>query len=528
MCVQVASLSLLPVLMVRVLNVIQTFSLGGAVRAVYGTSKYSSLHGNFHHAIVSLAPEQDDPKSLALAEENGLEILRPHSHDELMRMISAHDIVLMHWWNSPQLDNFIRTPLPAARLAAWVHVGGQRDPQALPDGIVSFLDFTIAGSPFTHEGRAFSSVSVAERDAKTTVVYDATDFAKLSSVYRAPHDGFNVGYIGTVDFSKMHPEYVRMSAAANIPNVKFIVCGAGGEEETIRRQAQEIQRGTSFDVRGFVHDIAPVLSILDAYGYPLCEDNYAAAELNLQEVMYCGIPPVVFPYGGVRHLVIPNVTGYVVHSEREYVQALEHLYQVPEDRARIGANAAEYARQIFGAERAALKFNSILSNVMRMEKRQRLAFSVKRTTPPALSEGARRFTESLQSYHELFINSVGCLDDKTLFDVDAEIMKLSPLMKRGGIRSYRQFYQSDPNLCFWAGLCSFAEGDMVGAIVEFVAALQHQFAHWRSWWYLGQVAYHAGYMQFVHASVKQIKQLAPHFEGVVELQRWIDQQGLQA
>lgn len=123
---------------------------------------------------------------------------------------------------------------------------------------------------------------------------------------------------------------------------------------------------------------------------------------------------------------------------------------------------------------------------------------------------------------------MGCLDDKTLFDVDAEIMKLSPLMKRGGIRSYRQFYQSDPNLCFWAGLCSFAEGDMVGAIVEFVAALQHQFAHWRSWWYLGQVAYHAGYMQFVHASVKQIKQLAPHFEGVVELQRWIDQEGLQA
>jgi len=49
--------------------------------------------------------------------------------------------------------------------------------------------------------------------------------------------------------------------------------------------------------------IKPVIETFDVYGYPLCADTYASGELNLQEVMYAGVPPVVFPYGGVKGLV---------------------------------------------------------------------------------------------------------------------------------------------------------------------------------------------------------------------------------
>jgi glycosyltransferase involved in cell wall biosynthesis len=511
--------------MVRVLNIIQSFSLGGAARTVFGTSKYSSQLGGYHHTMVSLAPQMDDPLAYSLAEENGIEILRPQTYAELMQVVSESDIVLLHWWNNPELDHLIRVQLPPARLAAWVHVGGRCDPQAVPDGLISFLDFTIAGSPYTQEGSAFAALSSAVRATKTEMVYDATDFARLSSVHRVAHSGFNVGYIGTVDFLKMHPSYVRMSAAAAIPDARFIVAGPGSDQETIKRQAKEIHREGSFDVRGVVLDIAPLISTLDVYGYPLCEDNYAAAELNLQEVMYCGIPPVVFPYGGVKHLVIHDLTGYVVHSEREYTQALEHLYRSPEDRARLGANAAEYARRVFGAERAAQKFNSILAGLMKLEKRERQPFSPQRTTTVQMSEGARRFNESLKVYHGLFAQSVASGKDTELFEVDAEIMKLSTLMRRGGVKNYRRFYGTDPLLCFWSGLGSFAEGDMVEAMNEFIAALNNKFGHWRLWWYLAHVARRLGNIELMQASIGQVEQLAPHFEGLESLRSMANKQG---
>jgi len=505
--------------MIRVLNVIQSFSLGGAARTVFGTSKYSSAHGKYHHLMVSLSPSMDDSEAYRVAEENGIEILRPQTYGDLTRAVSESDIVLLHWWNNPELDHFIRMPLPASRLAAWVHVGGHCDPQAVPDGLVSFLDFAIAGSPYTHESAAFNQLSPCTRAAKTEMVYDATDFSRLSSVTRVSHVGFNVGYIGTVDFQKMHPHYVRMSAAAAIPDVKFIVCGPGSEQETILREARALGREGSFDVRGMVHDICPVLSTLDVYGYPLCEDNYAAAELNLQEVMYCGIPPVVFPYGGVKHLVTHDVTGYVVHTEREYAEALEHLYRCPADRERLGANAAAYARKVFGAERAAEKFNLVLDRLMESEKQTRPVFSPQSVAPEAMSEGARRFNDSLKSYRDLFARSVASTGEKALFGADAEIMQLSALMKRGGIKNYRRFYATDPFLCFWSGLVGLSEGDLVGALNDFIAALQNKFEHWRLWWYVAHVAHSLGNKELTVASIGHLEQLAPRFEGLDALRR---------
>ena len=505
--------------MAHVLNIIESISLGGAARTVFGTSKYSAQLGGHRHTLVSLAPHKDDPAAYALAAESGIEVLRPGSYSELLTLVEQHDIVLLQWWNSPEMDNFVRTQLPPCRLAAWVHVGGHHDPQGIPDQLISLLDFTIAGSPYTHESAAFTKLPAELRARKTAMVYDATDFARLASVSRVPHDGFNIGYIGTVDFSKMHPNYVRMSAAAQIPGARFIVCGPGGEQDTVRHQAQQLGRASDFDVRGMVADICPVLSVLDAYGYPLCEDNYAAAELNLQEVMFCGIPPVVFPYGGVRHLVVNDFTGYVVHSEVEYAQALEHLHANPFDRARIGKNAAEYARQIFGAEHAARRFNPVLEQMMRADKRSRAPFAAPAVETAQLSTGAARFLESLRGSRAAFSATINPSDATSLLHADQQIIGATALMKRGGVKNYRRFHQSDPFLCFWSGLASLGDGQLVEALTEFVEALKHNFPHWRPWWYLAQVAAQLGQVDLARQSVTQVRVLAPDFPPAIALQQ---------
>ena len=104
--------------MASVLNIIESISLGGAARTAFGTSKYSSQLGGHRHSLVSLAPHKDDPAAYAIAAESGMEILRPTTYGELLKLVEQHDIVLLQWWNSPEMDHFVRTQLPPCRLAA--------------------------------------------------------------------------------------------------------------------------------------------------------------------------------------------------------------------------------------------------------------------------------------------------------------------------------------------------------------------------------------------------------------------------
>jgi len=53
--------------------------------------------------------------------------------------------------------------------------------------------------------------------------------------------------------------------------------------------------------------------------------------LVLIESMACGAPVVAFGHGSVPEIVVNGKTGYIVHSEREMVQAVKKIYAMPQD-----------------------------------------------------------------------------------------------------------------------------------------------------------------------------------------------------
>ena len=99
---------------------------------------------------------------------------------------------------------------------------------------------------------------------------------------------------------------------------------------------------------------------MDVYGYPLNENTFAAAELNLQEVMWAGLPIVSSPHGGVPFLIQHEETGLLVDNDKDYRLAMEHLYHHPAERERLGKNAAAYARKHFDPEISADRFEKSL------------------------------------------------------------------------------------------------------------------------------------------------------------------------
>ena len=370
---------------IRILHIIQKLSRGGAARSMIATAKYSSRMGiaQEHRVIHLSTPERE---AILLAKNEGMYVIARPDQAIICKEIEAADIVHIHFWNNPEIYELLCSELPAMRLVLWFKVIGDKAPHIITKELLEYTDFAIVTSPYTLELPVFENLSSEKKNSSIDVVYGIADFDRLRDFQAQPHDRFNVGYIGTVDFAKMHSNYVGMSAKVNIPNVKFIVCG--GINNYLQREAEKLGVREFFDFRDYVEDIKSVLEILDVFGYPLCEDTYATSEKSLQEAMWVGVPPVVFPYGGVKKLVIHNQTGLVVNNEVEYKNAIEYLYFHPEERLRLGRNAREYARQNFHPEQATKKINKIYIQLLEKPKRKR-GWSIKKIS------GAELFVQSL-------------------------------------------------------------------------------------------------------------------------------------
>ncbi len=469
--------------MPKILHVIQILTLGGGARALICTAKCSARQGDFRHTVASILPPE--AKAVQLARESGLRVVAAPGPAELAAEIEAADIVQMHWWNVPEMTDFIRTRHPPMRLIGFYHVAGDSLPHIITPKLIDYVDMSVPCNPYTYyDNPAFRDMDPAKRLSSVSLVYGAADLDRLEGVRQKPHRGFNVGYIGTIDFIKMHPDYVRMSAAIRIPDVKFIVCG-DGSLDLLRRQAAEAGAAERFEFRGYVEDVRPAISEFDVYGYPLCEETYAGSELNLQEIMYAGLAPVVFPYGGVKRLVVNDFTGLIVHSAREYAAAVEYLYHHPAERRRLGRNAKAYAEQIFGAENAARKINAVYNRLLERPKRSR------EWAPggEAGSTGAAVFLDTLgEKAGADFSASQSLTDLRALLEADDRIAASTRVAFISGVLAYRGKYPGDPWLRYWAGLGFAKLGSHAEAALEFAAAVQAGMPHWRARWRLAQAA----------------------------------------
>ena len=496
----------------RVLHVIDQHSLGGAARAMLTAAKYTKRIGRYEHRILSLIAS-NDPEAMAMAADIGVDVVAAPDPDDLKEELSRADIVQLHWWNNPEMDSFLRGGLPACRLAAWFHVGGHLPPQWISDELVQFVDVAIA-SPYTYLSPAIQHLPEADRLARTRTVWASSDFERLAGFKARPHEGFNVGYIGTTGFVKLHSDFVAMCAAVRIPDVAFQVWGTGSGKVLIE-QARQLGIENRFFFRGYASDLSAAFEELDIFGYPLCEDTYAASEMVLQEAMYAGIVPVVFPHGGMRHLVVDNFTGLVVLSATEYAQAIEYLYHHPDERQRMSRNCMEYAPQIFGPEISARALDTIYRDLLKAEKRER-RWPVAADAAQILKSGAGTFCETLGPGGGPYLTSLSGGDLPLILDAEKDILGASALFRQS-LRFYAAFYAADPHLKFWSGLAGLGAGRYPEAIADFRDAIQCGFTHWRIFLYLKLAAEKAGRSDLAQKYSRALERAAPDSEHEIRL-----------
>ena len=505
-----------------ILHIIHELSGGGAARETINIARYLNAALGYRHKIITL--KESDEHGRSLAESAGIEVVEVPSTTQLWEEVKKADIVQIEWWNCSLVSPLFHASFPDCRLVTRYHVAGDKAPHIITPNHLKFSDLNILSKASNPVLDAFE---VEWKEKRVKCILHGSDFNRMPDIQLRPHKGFNVGYIGTVNFVKMHPDYIDMSNRISIPDVRFKICGTVAEP-ALPAQVKRLQAEDKFEFLGYIDHLDDVIAEMDVFGYPLCPDTYASTELVLQEVMYAGIPPVVFPYGGVTQTVHHMQNGYVVHTTDEYVQAIEYLYANPDERKRLGKAARAYVIANLGVANTAREYDAAYKRLLRQKKRPRSW-----GTDSYLGVIASQKRESPVTPAEVFVESLGeeagqpfrlsmqntALDE--VLEAELKIKNSRYVLAKNGIIRFRNLYAEDPFLNIWAGLCCENLGDMNSAAVCYSTAVTQGFSHWRVYWYLANVLETLGDKANAANLINQLHSAVPDFENVRNYYRTI-------
>jgi len=469
---------------IKIVHIIDNLNNLGASLGTLIAAGYSQKNSIFKHSILSLSPPSME--ALTKAHNYKIEVVYFSSNKDQNNYLQHADIVQVEWWNNPLINKFLCSDFPPVRLIIWVRVNSFSSGHYFPSAFIEIADHVMITTERTLYDGLFKTLPFDTRK-KVSVMLAGADFKKLKPIQKKDNSTFTVGYIGSLSFVKMHRNYVSMSAAADIKSVKFLVFGTGRKTDIEKRKQQAIDHGLShkFTFSGYIEAINVQLQKFDVFGYPLEKDTYAASEKSLQEAMYMGIPPIVFPHGGIPYLVKNNETGLIVHTEREYSEALEFLFHNNSIRKKLGYNAHIYAKNNLGIKNQIKKLHEVYFKVIKVSKNKKQLFfhSIVKSKKESL-KGSDFFLLSIQPQEAaVFRESV----EETLLEkqvaADIEILQAQPQLVFV-LEKYKTYYPEDPYINFWLGIIYMRDYAYKKAVECFLFPCKRGPFFWRKQLYL--------------------------------------------
>jgi L-malate glycosyltransferase len=370
---------------------------------------------------------------------------------QLMEWANQSDIVLIHWWNHPTLfDIMVNLAFPACRLILWSHSSAINPPYVHSNKLIEFSDRFIFTSPVSYEAKEIINLPEHLKE-KLDVVWSSCGTEMFNNFRKQDHEGFNVGLNGTVDYGKLHPDFIKMCSNINIPHVRFIIC-SGDSQERVKQDAIKSNIADKFSFNGRVPSIMPYLAIYDVFGYPLQPKHHGTCEQAIGEAMMAGVVPVVLNNAAERYIIDNRITGIIADTQEEYCRAIEYLYHNPETRKKMAQSAIVSAREKYSITRKMKAWEKIFAEILHQDKRKRLWDTRKVKT------GAEVFIESLGDYGKLFNKYIYAKEHQGEADLKYIETKIGELFKsnsqwysenKAGVKHYLRLFPQDLYLSEW-------------------------------------------------------------------------------
>lgn len=341
---------------------------GGVGKALSGLIAQASISGSgVKHLIVSLE-EPEKSQFVDLVRGYGCKVIVRPSKDRLEKLIKNSDIVQLEWWNHPAtikcLCSLSVTPV---RLLTWCHISGLHNP-IIPKRLILASHKFLFTSRCSFEAKEVMELGPEIGD-RLDVVSSSGGFSELPDVLGKVNKSISVGYIGSLNFSKLNPRYVEFLAAVSVPHFQVRLIGDVLNRELLLDQCKHYGKPRLLDFRDYTTNIVQELSSINVLAFLLNPQHYGTAEISLLEAMAMGVVPVVLDNPAEKAIVENDVTGLVVHSPKEFAKAIDWLAANPGERVKIGARAARFVRETFTAKRMSDLLNGHYRKVMVSSKK---------------------------------------------------------------------------------------------------------------------------------------------------------------
>ncbi len=344
----------------RLLHV--TPHLGGGVgRAMVNLAESDRATGGgaLQRSVLCLEPPQ---KSGAVERLRALSVpvLTLDDWARLPGLAASHDLLQFEVWNHPLLfaawAHLRDVPM---RAVFWCHVSGLHFPR-LP-GALWEQPFPVALTAPCSLRSENPGLQAARAHGQVQVISSAAGFEHWPAVRtRAARAGScRLGYLGSLNLSKMHPDYVEWLAASATPWSRVEVLGDEVTPGALAARCRLAGRPRLLDLRGFCPDVSQILARWDAMVYLLNPFHYGTAELALLEAMASGVVPLVLGSPCETDVVRDGDTGWVLHNPQDLAAALARCRQDPAGRQAMGRRASEYVRSQFTLARQQQGFSDL-------------------------------------------------------------------------------------------------------------------------------------------------------------------------
>jgi glycosyltransferase involved in cell wall biosynthesis len=283
----------------------------------------------------------------------------PTTLPALLRVIDAKGIDILHL-HGYGATTFGRMAAAIRRLPVVLHEHANLTStpwfQKIADRLLEpFTDVAIAVSESTAD---FVRRARLVRPARVKVVYlgaPLDEFGRLRTPAEVAAARAELGYgpsdfvVGTI--TRLHDskgneflvEAAKLVTDAR-PQARFILFGEGPLRPALEAQAARLGLGDRFRFGGFVKDVARALSAFDLSVFP---SLWEGTPLTVFETMAAGRPIVATDADGLMDVLRDGRDARIVpkRNARAIADAVIHLIDHPEERARLAAAGRETARE---------------------------------------------------------------------------------------------------------------------------------------------------------------------------------------
>lgn len=328
---------------------------GGAGKAISGIAVQGQRQFADTHRVMLLQPPEKNGYVRA-CEDGGADVLL---WDGGYEQLSWADVIVVSWWNHPAMARFLYTlpPVPAP-LVLWSHINGCHYPY-LPFRLADAFDAVLLTSPYSLDNPTWTGDERRRMRERAQIVYGMGAFQPQQFAAKENYANqayFTVGYAGTLNYGKLHPEFAAYcrGVCERVPNARFVM--AGDRDRRLEQDIRAAGLAERFHFPGFVADVPGLMRSFDVFGYLLSPSHYGTTENVLLEAMACGIPVAALRQNAETHIV-PEDAGCLVENAEQYAAVMEQLSGDPARREMLGRRGRAYVQQAFCAEKNTAAFH---------------------------------------------------------------------------------------------------------------------------------------------------------------------------